>query len=400
MSPTAIRISLLAVGGALITGAAISAKHFLAGQEKKEAPAAPQYPVLVDLHPEREALKKLPKVAPSGTFGIEITRMPFSRGAPYSVSDEGSAIVSVKPDKGQFELWKDGKYSALPARPLNLKPMLATDGVVRDWLNLTVDEFSTEPDKLQPVFRGAEYFQPFWEPNGDLIFSRAVIKPSDHRTYYVLDRESHDIQQIPKESIARERITSKDRYFETKYFMMLVEVGDTGIAWLRERHGSATADFERLLTVDTSKPAPQTPEEVALPPGYHEIRRVSQTKGKVVATFGPVGTPMPCRTFVQRGKDWKELPIPAGYECSYVDRVLANGLVVGYIMGDDPVKLKNVVWKDDQICILNDLPQWPKGGQVSIIDVVGRDGTLVVQNVTDLGSRARDYYMFKIGNPK
>lgn len=173
--------------------------------------------------------------------------------------------------------------------------------------------------------------------------------------------------------------------------MTLLEKGDTDSIWIREHHGNSKSGSDKLIRIDGTSPT-----EVPLAARYSSVFRVCNTGNSVAATFGTVGGEQPIRSHVLDGKKWKELPIPAGFEFSFVQKILFDGSIVGFVTTADGKSIRQVLWKGDSVAILNDLPGWPKGGIFTIIMIATRGGGLYVRNVLNSESSAGDYYLLSI----
>jgi len=173
--------------------------------------------------------------------------------------------------------------------------------------------------------------------------------------------------------------------------MMILEKGDSGDIWVREsvKNNSATDDILWKFN-GTNK------EQITLPKGYKAVDRVAQTGATLAATFGNIQGTDPLRAFVRANNGWKELPLPDGYSFSYVQKVFLDGSILGFVTDGERGHFKQVVWKGDSVAILDDLPAWPKNGQVSLIVQATRKGDLYVRNVTDTSSGASEYYLLSL----
>jgi hypothetical protein len=134
---------------------------------------------------------------------------------------------------------------------------------------------------------------------------------------------------------------------------------------------------------------------VTMPAGYENVQRIAETKGMVVGTFGIFGGVKPFRSFLRIGSDWRELPIPKGYVMSFVQRVMFDGTVLGFVTNSDATKEKNVLWKGDKIAILDEQPAWPRQGPMSHSVLSNRTGLIYVQDQLNKNSQG-DYYLLRI----
>ena len=171
----------------------------------------------------------------------------------------------------------------------------------------------------------------------------------------------------------------------------LLEKGDSDVIWIREHFGNSKTGKDELLKISGPKPT-----NVSMPTGYSNVMRVVNTGGLVAATFGNLGDEQPIRSYVLTESTWKELPMPNVFEFSFVQKILFNGSIVGFVTTSDGKSIRQVVWKGDSLAILNDLPGWPKQGQLTIIMLTTRSGQLYVRSVLNSESNAGDYYLLSI----
>jgi hypothetical protein len=181
-------------------------------------------------------------------------------------------------------------------------------------------------------------------------------------------------------------------YYTSKYPLTILDIDDHENVWVRESTDPNKATQDHLL-----KFTGQKFERISLPPGYGGVDRVSCTGTMIAATFGNSIGPEPYRTFVRTGSEWKELPIPKGSVFSFVQKIFNNGLILGFVTDENRQNLQQVVWKDDSIRLLNELPAWPKKGQFSIVTRATRTGDLYVRSVLNTENGASENYLLNVG---
>lgn len=173
--------------------------------------------------------------------------------------------------------------------------------------------------------------------------------------------------------------------------LAILEKGESGEVWLREMAKEKAGSHDILWKMKDGKK-----EAVFFPKGYTQVDRVVQTGETVAATFGEFLGPEPLRTYIRIGRQWKELPLPPGYTFSYVQRVMRDGLILGFVTDGDRDHFHQVVWKGDAVAILDELAAWPKNGQLSYVVQATRNGDIYVRNVTDTASGASEYYLLTL----
>ncbi len=173
--------------------------------------------------------------------------------------------------------------------------------------------------------------------------------------------------------------------------LTLLELSDEGTIWIRERNGNNANGNDKLIRID-----PKSSEEIRFPTGYKDVMRVANTGANLVATFGKIEGDQPKRAHLRVNQGWHELPIPEGYDFSFVQKVLTNGAMIGYVTTADGKNIRQVEWLGDACVILNDLPNWPKQGLMSVIILANRKGDIYVRNVLNTDTNASEYYLLNV----
>lgn len=116
--------------------------------------------------------------------------------------------------------------------------------------------------------------------------------------------------------------------------------------------------------------------EVPFPDGFQEVLCVSHTKGLIAATFGSNRRIQPYRTFVLEGKNWRELPMPNDFDCSFVQAITNDGLIFGLVSDVTSERIQQIVWKDKAFQMVGAPPNWPSRKDLPLIDKMSREGNV------------------------
>jgi hypothetical protein len=194
--------------------------------------------------------------------------------------------------------------------------------------------------------------------------------------------------------LVKEKIGVKTKVFYTSaYPLSLLEIDDKDSMWIKETLDPKTSNNDQLVRISESKS-----EKVALPTGYHSVERVVVGGNVVAATFGNIVGDQPIRSFVKSGAtSWRELPIPPKHMFSYVQKILNNGLILGFVTDENRENMHQVVWKGDSVAILNDHPSWPKMGLFSFVTRATKRGDIYVRNVLNTESGSSENYLLNVG---
>ncbi|MEI8281934.1 MAG: hypothetical protein WCG75_05985, partial [Armatimonadota bacterium] len=158
--------------------------------------------------------------------------------------------------------------------------------------------------------------------------------------------------------------------------LLILEIEESGAIWLRETFEVNKIKHDQLLRISATGT-----EKIALPRGYNLADRVATCKSVVVATFGQSSGLMPFRSFRRTSNGWEEMPTPKGSMFTFVQRALFSGLVLGFATDQSRTMMKQIVWKGNEIGILDDCPMWPKVGQFAVVVRATRRGDIYVQSV-------------------
>jgi hypothetical protein len=213
----------------------------------------------------------------------------------------------------------------------------------------------------------------------------------DGSMIYVNSNLNKSKQLVAK--LVKDRIGSETKVYYTATFPLnILEIEEDEVIWFKKSFGQKSEKRDELL-----KASGGLVETVPYPTSYSTVDRVAASGSIMAATFGSPKENEPIRSFVKNSNTWKELPIPPGYMFSYVQRVFSNGLILGFVTDQDRAEMKQVVWKEDSVAILNDMPSWPKLGQFSFISRATRNGNIYVRSVLNTDTGTSENYLLNVG---
>lgn len=226
-------------------------------------------------------------------------------------------------------------------------------------------------------------------PRAGGVGSQMVRSPS-RANLYTLVRQIDSPSRAPGEPTVSPNTKFFDRVFQARNQVTIQSVGE-GSVWVTESIGSHSGgqDILRHLT-------PKGAELVKLPKGYFHVNRIRETNGVTVATFGSAFDPQPYRTFMKSKDGWTELPVGTDYTSCFVQQVLADGRVLGFLCRDDMSRIEPVVWKGDRMGFLSKDPAWPKSGTQCLFACANKNGTFVVRSILDSRTNKSEYFALKL----
>jgi hypothetical protein len=177
--------------------------------------------------------------------------------------------------------------------------------------------------------------------------------------------------------------TPNQQLYSSNNPLSILEIEESGAIWVRETIEVNKIKHDQLLRYSAAGV-----EKIAFPAGFNLADRVATCQSKVYATFGQSSGIKPFRTFMRSSNGWTEMPIPKGYTFSFVQRAFFNGLVLGFVTDQSRTLMKQIVWKGNEVGILDECVNWPKVGQFAVVVRANRRGDIYVQNVlnTELGT--------------
>jgi predicted outer membrane repeat protein len=179
--------------------------------------------------------------------------------------------------------------------------------------------------------------------------------------------------------------------YQSQYPITTLEKSDVDVIWVREQLGNNMTGSDHLVRIEGTKH-----QEVPGPPGFSNVMRVSSTGSQVAATFGNIEKGQPVRSFLQIGTAWKELAIPKGFNFSFVQKVFLDGTILGFVTSANGKAIRQVVWRGESVTILNDLPNWPKQGLMTMIVLANRRGDIYVRSVLNTETNMSDFYLLHL----
>ena len=161
--------------------------------------------------------------------------------------------------------------------------------------------------------------------------------------------------------------------------------------WLRQTPKLGSIDQDKLILIENGKA-----KSLNFPSSYGSVSRVAATGKYVVATFGRYLGKEPFRSYRWDGKNWKELPLPEGYQNSHVQKVFFDGVVIGLITDQASKEYRQVAWKGDSIAFLDNLPGWPQSNHPLFIDRATRNGTLCLKDAHSFSTPSNEIYLLSL----
>ncbi|MEI7987320.1 MAG: hypothetical protein WCI55_16990 [Armatimonadota bacterium] len=360
---------------------------------------------------------KAPK--PSGTLAVKINRQDSTLGLLADMNDRGDYLfltsrsgVKLREYNHTFDGISVEKRSLEDTSTLRLSTggHLATTSQLAEFDSTCPVGFPFETDQFKfNIDSDKSYF-----------VVRTKHDPKTKMDHYGLDRDtqssvspnivdSQGVKNVPNSDIPNGQASSQSRFsgagsfgsattsttskeiFRSAFPIALLCNSDLGTIWVRERNGNNSNGNDKLIRID-----PNSSEEIKFPAGYRDVMRVANTGENLVATFGKIDGDRPLRAHLRVGNGWRELPIPEGYDFSFVQKVMTNGAMIGNVTTTDGKNIRQVAWLGDACVILNDLPNWPKQGLMSVIILANRQGDIYVRNVLNTETNASEYYLLNV----
>lgn len=368
------------------------------------------------------ALINRPTIAPSGTLKFKLTRLPLPQAELVGINDRGDMLFLTNPNQREYRLVRGSQSAPIKAYEPDMRCYLLSSGSTIQFSALSTYSgassliYPFDPDAGMPklfsdgtvatIYRDAKFTK---AKDGQILVSagRLGVSPIRTTSTYTVIRERHEAvktvdaakqgkTQLYRGPGSREYIDYRKLeavLFETQYPPVVMAIDADDHAWIVEkawnRHGGH--DYLRKLSNDGS-------EVVALPDSYFQVERVVCGKGGVAATFSNPMTRLPARSYVRRDGKWMELPIPEGYDISFVQKVFDDGSILGFVMTVGKQNLREVLWKGVSVGILSEDPSWPKNAQISVVTRANGRGQFCVRNITDPTTGASEFYMLQVEN--
>ena len=362
----------------------------------------------------------LKALKPTGTLTVKINRQDSTLGLLADMNDRGDLLFLTSPRGVKLREYNH-TFNGISVEKRSLEDTstlrLCTDG------HLAITSQLAEIDSICPVGFPFET-DPFKFNIGSdksYFVVRTKHDPKTKKDHYGLDRDiqspvspnivdSQSVENVPNSAIPAGQASSQSGFtsgsgslgsattsttskeiFRSAFPIALLCKSDLGTIWVREHYGNNSNGNDKLIQID-----PNSSEEIKFPTGYKDVMRVANTGANLVATFGKIEGDQPLRAHLRVGEEWHELPIPEGYDFSFVQKVLTNGAMIGYVTTADGKNIRQVAWLGDACVILNDLPNWPKQGLMSVIILANRQGDIYVRNVLNTDTNASEYYLLNV----
>jgi hypothetical protein len=328
-----------------------------------------------------KAMKYPAGILPQGTFAVKLERQPMPYQRLTSIGDGGELLFDTDDGKIYYNISK-GVTKEIHRKDSDPWPKMVPDGHIEmSYGNSESNSnFPFETDRSDSGFFN----------DGSVLIVGVANMPGEKKAVYTLYRKWYSPKiELTKRGDEIIELRS-DIIFRAPNRLALLEKSDNETIWVQDHNGSEHRGTDRLIRIQKGKET-----SVTMPAGYENVQRIAETKGMVVGTFGIFGGVKPFRSFLRIGSDWRELPIPKGYVMSFVQRVMFDGTVLGFVTNSDATKEKNVLWKGDKIAILDEQPAWPRQGPMSHSVLSNRTGLIYVQDQLNKNSQG-DYYLLRI----
>ena len=330
-----------------------------------------------DIIPKREFR---PVVEPIGMLAPTLARLEIGDYPLVDMSDRGDFLFLKSPIEAKYRQYihtYQGKSVDSGKLPGNERWSLTKNGSIIKSL-----------DRFPPFLgnrSGAGYFG---GPYNEIRFYRRVL---DDGSLISVSTSSKNKQFFRK--IARDKPGQPTKiHYTSIHPLSILEIDETESIWLKESIGTKEFEHDALVRLSAD-----SIDNFPFPPNYATVERVAVTGKSIAATFANSAAGQPIRSFLQTNSGWKELPIPKGFEFSFVQKVLKSGEILGLITDQDREKVRQVLWKGDSVSILEEVPGWPRVGQYSFVSRANRNGNILVRCVTNSGNGTFENYMLKVG---
>ncbi len=366
------------------------------------------------------ALINRPVITPKGTFSVKLSRLPLPQSELVGINERGDTLFLTSPTEQEYQLVEGSKTTQIKAHKPDMRCYLLPSGATIQFSALPsysgassliypYDADAGSPKLFSDGSMAAIYRDTHFSKGKDGQMSVSVgrlgVSPVRTTSTYTIVREFHEAlkledavkqgkSQLFRGPGSREYIDYRKLIsivFETKYPPVVMAIDDDDHLWIVEKAWNRNGghDYLRKLTPDHS-------ELVALPDLYFQVERVACGKGGVAATFSNPTTRLPARSYVQRDGKWIELPIPQGYDVSFVQKVFADGSILGFVMTVGKQNPREVLWRGSSVAMLTEDPIWPKNGQISVVTRANERGQFCVRNILDQVSGESEFYMLQI----
>ncbi len=347
--------------------------HFLSDSSKKSDGAKSEDAVAVPK-------KYREPVAATKPLNVTLKRVDTKNYLLADLNDQGDLLYLTSPqnaDYRQYLVVRKNKEEMLPREKNNIFYRLTDSGNVI---------------RRPGAFRAGAIRQP-------RFFSTSITAYNEikfFRTYQddgsvIMVNYNRKNKETPLELQIAKSEQGNRTIYRCKYPISILEQGEDRSWWILETHGTKMVPSDVITHISGDKV-----DHLDLPERYRTVQRLVATKGMIAATFGSQQDKEPIRSFVREGSNWRELPIPEGYVYSFVQKVMFDGTIIGFVTDSEEYKFAQVVWKGGGVQKLDQLENWPKHGQITYITALTRRGDIFVRNVTDSATGGGDYYLLTI----
>lgn len=357
--------------------AALVGLKALVANASQEAPSQLPPSVKESNQPDVPKAENRPIIAPSGSWTPTLKRLPNESGRLMDMNDHGDFLYCETPSTDYYQDYlfvSNGKPQKLDHNAHDVTLLLTEDGKLIKRLPVHTVNGAVGAQGgasgATSIYNRGNFIRTTNENGATLNISAGGSPP-----FTLTQSEDGGISK--KLYAANGPITLLDT--------------DKGRIWLRETPKLGAVDQDMLVLVDNGKA-----KKIGLPDGYHSVSRVAATNKYVVATFGRYLGKEPFRSYRWDGENWKELPLPKGYQNSYVQKVLFDGVVIGLISDHDSNVYRQVAWKGESIAILDNLPGWPQTNHPLVVDRATRNGTLCLKDPHSVSTTSNEIFLLSL----
>ena len=365
LNPTSLKIGPI-VFGIILFGTGCGNKRAINEAETEDSQNASNIP----------ARTYKPGNPPTGTFSVTIERLPLINARLLAISDNDVLFYNRDFQNQESVLVAGKKEQSLKRVPGDPDLRLLPNGTVKMTHGLPISS-SNATDT---------FFN-----DGSFLTVDVKNLPGRKRATYFLKRDWHNAVRLPTSyMVAPVTLLKSQEIYRADNPVRFLEKTENDVIWIQDHKGTDSFGVDQLLRYEDGKT-----QVVAMPDDYKNVYRIAQTGDHIAATFGIVKGELPYRTYLKTDSGWTQLPVPAGYDFSTVNKVFRDGTVLGNISTSDSKKSKNVLWRAKNLVILDDLPGWPKQGKKSDCVMANRNGLTYVEEDNGPGN-ARPPYLLKI----